>query len=196
MQEGANTSKDDYISLGKALAHIKKRRKIVGGVVLSGGEPTMFSCLGELIQQIKLLGIKVKLDTNGLLPEVLKALFGAEETRPDYIAMDLKTSPDRYMELMPGNINSSNKDPDNPANAVKHSAALIRASGIAHEFRSLALPSGNAVLLQQSNTMQKPFFDENVIAVLSGLVGDSPWNINPFTPGNCIDPVWDNLQAK
>jgi pyruvate formate lyase activating enzyme len=177
-----------YITLEKALASIEKRRPVLGGVVLSGGEPTLFAGLGAVMGRIKSLGLKVKLDTNGLLPEALEALFSAEETRPDYIAMDLKTSPERYGELLPEN----SRETAHPGEAVKRSAALIRASGIAHEFRSLVLPSKTA--LPGNTTLPEPYFGAEAQAALSPLAGNSPWHIRPFVPGNCLDPAWNNLK--
>ena len=176
------------ISLEKALAHIEKRRNVLGGVTLSGGEPTLLPDLGTLIRHIKLLGLNVKLDTNGLLPESLKNLLNTEETKPDYIAMDLKTSPDRYIELLQGktNVKKAIVNINNPADAIKQSIALIRTSGIAHEFRSLALPP-------PPDNKQKPFFGEDEKIALAALVGDSPWNMRPFVPGNCVDPAWDTV---
>ena len=180
------------IALEKALAHIEKRRRVLKGVVLSGGEPTLFAGLGAVIRRIKSFGLKVKLDTNGLLPGVLHNLFEAEETRPDYIAMDLKTDPERYGELLPEN------DPKaaHPGTALRQSAALIRASGIAHEFRSLALPSKALPSKTLSNkvlhtALPEPYFGPQARAALAPLAGDSPWHIRPFVPGNCLDPAWD-----
>ena len=184
-----NNLNDNYISLELALAHIEKRRNVLGGVVLSGGEPTLFPDLGFLITHIKSFGLKVKLDTNGLLPGVLESLICSEETRPDYIAMDLKTSPDRYSELLPANSVYSvvnGEKTNNPGEAIKQSITLIRSSGIIHEFRSLTLPS-------PPDNNQNQFFDENEKDVLAILVGDSQWNIRPFVPGNCVDPAWDAL---
>ena len=164
-----------YITLEKALAHIEKRKKLLGGVVLSGGEPSLFPGIGELIERIKSLGLAVKIDTNGLLPGVLKTLFGAGQTRPDYVAMDLKTSPRRYVDLLPENSRAA----ADPGEAVTRSAALIRASGIPHEFRSLEF------------TGDHTYFDEQDRAALAPLAGDSPWRIRPFVPGNCLDPSWN-----
>jgi pyruvate formate lyase activating enzyme len=104
----------------------------------------------------------------------LAALFQDEAARPDFIALDLKLAPERYGELLPagGAI-------PNPGEALKKSADLIRASGIAHEFRSLALPNS--------------FFGPADIASLIPLAGNSNWHIRPFRPGNCLDPAWDEL---
>jgi pyruvate formate lyase activating enzyme len=173
-----------FISLDNALAHIEKRRKVLGGVVLSGGEPTLFAGLGELIRRLKSLGLKVKLDTNGTQPDVLETLFCTEKTRPDYVAMDLKLAPERYVELLAfavddepaGGIGAVSAKLA-PGAAVKKSAALIRASGIEHEFRSLALPA--------------PYFDESDIIALKPLASGSFWRVRPFVPGNCLNPAWN-----
>lgn len=71
----------------------KSKGKKIDGVCICGGEPTIQKGIEGLCQDIKNLGLKVKLDTNGLAPDVLK------NCSVDYIAMDLKTSPDRYPEL-------------------------------------------------------------------------------------------------
>jgi pyruvate formate lyase activating enzyme len=176
------------VTLEEALAHIKKRKHIIGGVVLSGGEPALFAGLGDLIKEIKSLGLKVKLDTNGLYPEVLEQLFAGEETRPDYIAMDLKTSPQRYEELLPQEgtpekTASEKKETIRIGEKLKKSASLIRASCIAHEFRSIALPV--------APEGGKSYFSEQDRAALAEIAGDSAWNTLPFVPGNCLDPRWN-----
>jgi pyruvate formate lyase activating enzyme len=144
---------------------------VLGGAVISGGEPTLYQNLPHLIASIKSLGLAVKLDTNGMLPEMLEHLLQAEETAPDYIALDLKTAPARYGELAVAPLPS-------PAAALKKSAALICGSGIPHEFRTIALPD---------------FITEKDIDELAPLVDDAFWYIRPFRPGNCLDPVWDAI---
>jgi len=179
---GGGGSKADagYITLEKALAHVEKRRKLLGGVVLSGGEPTLFPGIGELIEKIKSFKLPVKIDTNGLLPDVLETLFSGEQTRPSYIAMDLKTSPRRYADFLP----KTSPAGADPGTAITRSAALIRASGIPHEFRSLAFTENHA------------YFEERDRAALAPLAGDSPWHIRPFVPGNCLDPSWNTGTAQ
>ena len=61
---------------------------------ITGGEPTLYSDLPELLTRIKELGYKVKLDTNGYKPEVLKKVV--KEGLVDYVAMDIKNSSTRY----------------------------------------------------------------------------------------------------
>ena len=76
------------------LAFLAKRKGILDGVCITGGEPTLKKELPQLLREIKALGYPVKLDTNGYRPEVLKALV--EEGLVDYVAMDIKNSPDEY----------------------------------------------------------------------------------------------------
>jgi pyruvate formate lyase activating enzyme len=182
---GSGQAVPGYISLEDTLNHIEKRRTVLGGAVLSGGEPTLFSGLGAVIGRIKSLGLRVKLDTNGLLPGVLENLFGTEETRPNYIAMDLKTAPERYRELLP----DSDARAANPGEDLKRSAALIRSFGIAHEFRSITLPAS------PNGSENTAYFGERDRAALAVLAGDSPWHIRPFVPGNCLDPAWNTAEA-
>ena len=80
------------------LAFLAKRKGLLDGVCITGGEPTLKKGLAELLREIKALGYPVKLDTNGYRPEVLKAL--AEEGLVDYVAMDIKNGPDRYGETV------------------------------------------------------------------------------------------------
>ncbi|GHV62152.1 anaerobic ribonucleoside-triphosphate reductase activating protein [Spirochaetia bacterium] len=164
------------IFLEEALEQIEKRRNVLGGVVLSGGEPTLYRDLPDLIRRIKTQGkpgLPVKLDTNGTFPAVLEELLSRPDTRPDYIAMDLKIAPSRYAVLLSGGAAAAALAP-----ALQKSAALIRSSGIAHEFRSLILPGG--------------FFGPADREALAPLAADSPWNFRPFRPGNCLDPAWDD----
>ena len=168
---------EGLVSLEDAFAHLRKRRAVLGGVVLSGGEPCLQEELPRLVEEIKKLKLRVKLDTNGTVPRMLEKLFSREETKPDYIALDLKIAPERYDELLPS---PRPVHVSNPGEALVQSAALVRASGIAHEYRTLALPGG--------------FITETDIKALAPLAGNSPWHFRPFRGGNCLDPSWDPLE--
>ena len=78
----------------KIFALLKKRKGILTGVCVTGGEPTLNKELPFFLDKIKSLGYLVKLDTNGYRPEVLKELLSRELV--DYIAMDIKNSPLKY----------------------------------------------------------------------------------------------------
>jgi pyruvate formate lyase activating enzyme len=170
-----NGGRRTFIPLGSALAHIEKRRSVLGGVALSGGEPSLYPQLPELIARVKRLGLSVKLDTNGAAPAVLEKLLSLPETRPDYIAMDLKLAPLRYAALMAAPPPAGTEA--ETARLIERSSAIIRASGIAHEFRSLRLPS--------------PYFTDADIDALRPLALSSQWNFRPLVRGNCLDPAWN-----
>jgi pyruvate formate lyase activating enzyme len=108
-------------------AYLEKRKNLLGGVCITGGEPLIHDDLDVMIAKIQELGLKVKLDTNGILHEKLKKL------KPDYIAMDIKTSPRKYPDL--GFTGKSNA-----GELAAESASWIIASGIDHEFRTTVVP--------------------------------------------------------
>ena len=80
------------------LAFLKKRRGLLDGVCVTGGEPLLRPDLPELLARIKELGYPVKLDTNGSHPERLRSLV--QQGLVDYVAMDIKNSPERYGETV------------------------------------------------------------------------------------------------
>jgi pyruvate formate lyase activating enzyme len=164
------------VPLKEALSHLEKRRAVLGGIVLSGGEPTGFAELQAFIETVKNLGLPVKLDTNGMNPGALETLFSGVQSRPDYIALDLKLPPERYAELLP-RANSGFK----AGGALARSALLVRESGIAHEYRTLALPGD--------------YLRAEELDALAPLVDDSPWYFRTFVPGNCLDPAWNSFSA-
>lgn len=161
-----------------ALSHILKRAAVLDGVVLSGGEPSLYDGLCDLVSRIKSAGLAVKLDTNGTRPCVLAALLESSSP-PDYVALDLKFAPERYASLLPDGVADSDGD---PGKNVIESARLIREAYAARkidcEFRSLALPRGE--------------FGEADISALSGFARGVPWVIRPFRPGSCLDALWND----
>lgn len=87
-------STQPIISEEEVLSYLKKRQGILEGVCITGGEPSLQSDLPAFIAKIKKLNYKVKLDTNGYQPSVIKKL--CEENLIDYIAMDIKNSKTHY----------------------------------------------------------------------------------------------------
>ena len=111
------------------LAFLKKRVGLLDGVCFTGGEPTLQRELPRLLKQIKALGYPVKLDTNGSRPEVLKALVA--EGLVDYVAMDIKNSPDRYAQ-------TAGMNPKLLA-AVEESAAFLLSGAVDYELRTTVM---------------------------------------------------------
>ncbi len=109
----------------KIVRHLEERRRLLEGVVVSGGEPTMQTDLPRFLRLIRGMGYAVKLDTNGSRPDVLRRLL--DENLVDYIAMDVKAPPDRYDRLT---------GVSGPTRGVRESIRLIGRSGVRHEFRT------------------------------------------------------------
>lgn len=87
---------EDGISTLEVLNFLEKRKNLIDGVVISGGEPLLQKDIEEFIRQVKDLGYLVKLDTNGTNPRLLKKLVS--EKLVDYVAMDIKNSPREYFK--------------------------------------------------------------------------------------------------
>lgn len=110
----------------EVFSYLKKRRGILEGVCITGGEPTLQKDLAGFIRRVKELGYLVKLDTNGYRPDVLEALLHAALL--DYVAMDIKASPKNYSVAAGLNVLDFGK--------IQESIRLLGESGIPHEFRT------------------------------------------------------------
>lgn len=115
----------DVIDENDIFDYLKKRRKIIDGVVISGGEPTIQKDLYEFVIKIKEMGFLVKLDTNGSNPTVLQKLI--DENLLDYVAMDIKNIFEDYEEIIKTRVNIDN---------IKKSIKILCDSDIDHEFRT------------------------------------------------------------
>ena len=118
---GENENEEEnYSSLDELFSHLEKRKNVIKGFVLSGGEPLLNPKTPEILSFAKKTGYKVKLDTNGTLPEKLKTILEKPETSPDYIACDIKTNPDKYFEkLLPHKNSFSLQDSENLASKIR-----------------------------------------------------------------------------
>lgn len=155
-----NISEDEFFSF------LKKRQGILDGVCISGGEPTLQKDLCDFIKKVKALGYAVKLDTNGTNPELLKTLL--EENLLDYVAMDIKNSPEKYNLTCGCEVDIS---------AVKESVSLLKGSNIDYEFRT--------------TTVREYHSAEDFKAIAQWLRGDSRYFLQHFEDsGNLIG---DNL---
>ena len=107
-------------------AFLEKRRGMLSGVCVSGGEPTLMFDLEKFIAKIKSMGYLVKLDTNGSRPAVLKDLVA--KGLVDYVAMDIKNSPDSY----PKTVGVEGFD----VSPIFESAAFLMSGAVDFEFRT------------------------------------------------------------
>lgn len=108
------------------LRFLEKRRRLLDGVAVTGGEPTLQEDLPAFLRRVKDLGYAVKLDTNGTRPGVLRALLG--EGLVDYVAMDVKAAPEKYAAAV--GLPACDLAP------VRESAALLMEGAVDFEFRT------------------------------------------------------------
>jgi pyruvate formate lyase activating enzyme len=113
----------------EVLDFLRKRKNVLEGVTISGGEPTLSPRIDSFLGQIKELPLAVKLDSNGLHPEVIARLAGKKLI--DYVAIDLKTSPGKYRDLTNADIDFSR---------IAESVEVLRRSGIEYEVRTTCVP--------------------------------------------------------
>ena len=91
---GNTQSADAYLDMEEITDFLEKRKGIIDGVVITGGEPTIQRGLEYMLEKIRKYDVSIKLDTNGSNPEVLRRLIAKNFI--DYIAMDIKNSPSKY----------------------------------------------------------------------------------------------------
>lgn len=113
------------LSENQIFEYLEERKKMLDGVCVSGGEPTIHKDIKEFIIKLKNMGFKVKLDTNGYNPDMLKDLIDSKCL--DYIAMDIKNSDSKYSKTAGVNVD---------LNLINESVDLIMNSGIDYEFRT------------------------------------------------------------
>ncbi|MBQ8033294.1 MAG: anaerobic ribonucleoside-triphosphate reductase activating protein [Elusimicrobiaceae bacterium] len=140
----------------EVMAFLKRRQGTLEGVVISGGEPTLQSDLVPFMESIKALGYKIKLDTNGTRPDVLKELI--DNKLVDFIAMDLKAPLAKYAAITGVEANST---------VIRQSMDLIVKSGLGYQFRT---------------TYDKEVLDDSDIATISGAVDTAHYKVQECLP--------------
>lgn len=140
---------------------LDERRGLLDGVVVSGGEPTIWQDLPLLLQQIKERGFLVKLDTNGNHPMMLRKIL--DEQLVDYVAMDVKTSLVGYSTLVGGTVKPEH---------IQESIALLKGSKILYEFRT---------------TLIKEVHTKEILEAMKQLLsGANQWFLQTFRPGTTL----------
>lgn len=120
-----HTTMEPY-SEEEIFSHLNKRKNILNGVCITGGEPTLQSELPEFIRKVKTLNLLVKLDTNGTNPAMLSSLLN--EGLLDYVAMDIKHCKSKYNDVAcmnPLDLQS-----------IEDSVEILKNSSIDYEFRT------------------------------------------------------------
>ncbi|EKD49254.1 MAG: hypothetical protein ACD_63C00208G0004 [uncultured bacterium] len=125
----------EKISEDKVLSFLRKRKKYLEGVCITGGEPLIYDDLAGFIKEIKGIGYQVKLDTNGTNPRILGNLY--KKNLLDYVAMDIKSSPEKYNAVTGVKVD---------LDKIKKSIAIVVQGGVDYEFRSTVLPRFHSLL--------------------------------------------------
>ncbi|MDD5503082.1 MAG: anaerobic ribonucleoside-triphosphate reductase activating protein [Candidatus Thermoplasmatota archaeon] len=161
-----NPGEFESIPLERILAFLAKRKDFIDGVVITGGEPTIYADLPDLCRTIKNSGFVVKLDTNGYNPEMLKRLI--DEKLIDYVAMDIKSAivKEKY-DLAAG--------ADVDVAKIKESIEILMKSGIDYEFRTTVVPAINSV--------------QDISEIARTISGARKFVLQYFRPGGAMDPA-------
>ena len=151
------------VEFDSVVGFLERNLNWIDGVVLTGGEPTLRHDLSELAQEIKRLGLSVKLDTNGTRPAEIRALL--EAGLVDYVAMDVKAPLDeRYHSAAGVEVDLE---------ALRESIDIVRALKDRSEFRTTLVPGLVG--------------EEEVELVAKAIEGASKYVLQRFVPENSLD---------
>ena len=141
---------------------LHQRTGVLDGVVITGGEPTLQPDLIDFIRRVKNLGFLVKLDTNGVFPDIVKTILATQLV--DYWAMDIKHTPEKYHLASGRNI---------PIEVFQRSVELIMGSGVPYEFRTTVVPTIHEY--------------EDFLSIGEWIRGARAYYLQPFRPGKVAD---------
>ena len=139
------------------LSFLSKRKELLEGVVISGGEPLLQDDLVDFIKRVKNLRLLVKVDTNGAFPEKLDELL--EQKLIDYVAMDVKAPKNKYREVSGIDVDLSK---------IEASINLIRNKAQAYEFKTTFVPGF--------------LTKENIVEIAGWLKGADVYFLQQFKP--------------
>ncbi|HIE14662.1 TPA: anaerobic ribonucleoside-triphosphate reductase activating protein [Candidatus Bathyarchaeota archaeon] len=159
--------KGPYLSEEAALRILKSRKRYIDAVVITGGEPTIHNDLPKFLKRLKEEGFFIKLDTNGLLPNMLLSCM----PYLDYVALDVKTSPQKYPKLGAREIDVQN---------FLCTVNLLKEGAVDYEFRCTVIPH---------------LVEEEDITVMGELVNSGKrFVFQQFIPGDTLDKKFSNVR--
>lgn len=113
----------------ETISFVERRKNLIDGISISGGEPTLAKNIDTFIKSVKDISLSVKIDTNGSNPEVIRRLIG--KGLLDYVAIDVKTSPDKYEMLTGAQFAFSD---------VVKTITIVQDAGVDYEIRTTCIP--------------------------------------------------------
>ena len=113
-------------SVQSLMAFLKKRQGVLEGVAITGGEPLLHADIPELLENIRALGYRIKLDTNGTNPKLLRQIVS--DGLVDRVAMDIKSSPEKYAETV--------GIPGFDLTPIEQSREFLLSGAVEYEFRT------------------------------------------------------------
>ena len=163
-----NTFDEDEI-----IAYLYKRKGIIDGVCITGGEPLLQKDITEFLRKVKATGMPVKLDTNGSYPKKLKELVS--EGLVDYVAMDIKNSKEKYALTV--------DLPDFDLGKVEESVSFLLSDTVDYEFRT---------------TVVKEFHtQEDIVSIAEWIKGAKKYFLQGFVDsGNLIGSGMSALKPQ
>lgn len=157
------------LSEDEVLKFLKKRQGVLEGVAVTGGEPLLHADMPQLLRKIKDLGYKIKLDTNGSNPKLLREIV--EAGLVDRVAMDIKNSPEMYPETVGCRVDMA---------AVEESKDFLLSGTVDYEFRTTVVKGIHT--------------EESLIEAAKWIAGAKEYYLQQFKDsGNLIKP--DELTA-
>lgn len=144
-------------------SHLTSKKDWLDGVVITGGEPTIHKNIKTFIRQIRNLGMKIKIDTNGALPGALTELI--EEELVDYVAMDIKATFEKYELATGSNVDTSK---------VRKSVAVLRKAGVDYEFRTTVVPGITE--------------ETDILEIAKFLAGSNAYYLQQFNGSQVLEP--------
>ena len=170
---GDRVREGPVIEESEFFAFLEKRKRMLEGVCVSGGEPTLMPDLLPFLSKIKELGYLVKLDTNGTAPDVIKE--GVKSGLIDYVAMDIKSSREGYVRA----VGIDGFD----TSRIEESVSLLRSGLVEHEFRT--------TLVRELHS------DAEIIGIGEWLRGDDRYFLQTFKDsGDLISDGFSGYDEK
>jgi len=156
------------ISEKELFSFLKERKRLLEGVVICGGEPTINRDLPKFIKRIKELGYFVKLDTNGSNPKMLKKLIKNELV--DYVAMDVKLPKEKYPKILKAKVDD-----------IEESIKILKQNKVDFEFRTTVIPT----------VLEK----KDILKIAKWIMGSKvKYYLQNFRAEKTIDPKFEKVK--